>query len=283
MGGRGAKSGLTGKGGIGGVGGNDVNGGSAGGTVTNGRTDNHTGGNTVVGGTGGGAGAGAGGPCPPSSVPVRDRQTISGVDVTHYREMFGFGDGTSGGVHKTVEADVYETPEGVRFIFPRDYDRTSQPITPSQILAAWNQLPDIMKALAARDIEILDYYNPQDAYWQRVYRDFTHSFATGGIGKISFYGCKRQVPTSRIVATMCHETGHVIDQRLSRYSDRQPWKDAMQADEAIAGRKSPTSYGENANAEDFAESMKMYITNPNLFAQEFPNRKRLIDSILRSF
>jgi len=57
----------------------------------------------------------------------------------------------------------------------------------------------------------------------------------------------------------------------------------MQADEAIAGRKSPTSYGENANAEDFAESMKMYITNPNWFAQEFPNRKRLIDSILRSF
>ena len=127
----------------------DVNGGSAGGTVTNGRTDNHTGGNTVVGGAGGGSGAGAGGPGPPASGPVRDRQTISGVDVTHYREMFGFGDGTSGGVHKTAEADVYETPEGVRFIFPRGYDRTSQPITPSQILAAWNQLPDIMKALAS--------------------------------------------------------------------------------------------------------------------------------------
>ena len=37
------------------------------------------------------------------------------------------------------------------------------------------------------------------------------------------------------------------------------------------------------NAEDFAESMKMYITNPDWFAREFPNRKRLIDSILRSF
>ena len=78
---------------------------------------------------------------------------------------------------------------------------------------------------------------------------------------LSFYVCKMQVPTSRIVATICHQTGHVIDQRLSRFSEQQTWKDAMQADEAIAGRKSPTSYGENANAEDFAESMKMYIVS----------------------
>lgn len=283
MGGRGAKSGLTGKGGIGEVGGNGVNGGSVGGTVTNGRTDNNTGGGAAVGGAGGGAGVGAGGPGPPASGPVRDRQTISGVDVNHYREMFGFGDGTSQGVHKTAEADIYETPEGVRFIFPRMYDRTSQPITPSQMLSAWNQLPGIIKALAARNIEILDYYNPQDSHWQRVYNNFTHSFATGGIGKISFYGCKMRVQTSNIVSTMCHETGHVIDQRLSNYSNRRAWKDAMKADETISGMKSPTKYGENANAEDFAESIKMYITSPDWFVSKFPNRKRLIDSILGSF
>ena len=286
MGGRGAKSGLSGKGGIGGAGGGTVSGGSAGGTVTNGRTGGVIGGGAgggVVGTGGAGGGAGGQGQGPPGSGPVRERENIGGVDVTHYNEMYGFGDGTSGGIHKTGEADVYETPEGVRFIFPKDYDRRSQPITPSQILSAWNRLPDIMKALAARDIEILDYYNPQDVYWQRVYRNFSHSFATGGIGKISFYGCRMQVPTSQIVGTMCHETGHVIDQRLSRYSERQNWKEAMQADEAISGKKSPTKYGENANAEDFAESMKMYFTNASWFAREFPNRKRLIDSILSSF
>ena len=287
MGGRGAKSGLTAKYGIGGAGGSRVTGGSNGGTLTNGRTDDNTDRGTFVGGAvrgaGVGGGAGAGGAGPADSGTIRERQTVSGVDVIHYREVHEFGDGTAQGVYKTAEADVYETTDGVKFIFPRNYDRAVQFLTPSLMLKAWDQLPDIMKALAARTIEILDYYNPQDDYWRRTYENFTHSFATGGIQKISFYRCSVQMQTSRIVETLCHETGHTIDRRLNNYSDRAIWRDAMKADERVSHRKSPTSYGENANAEDFAESMKMYITKPDWFAREFPNRKRLIDSILGSF
>ena len=57
--------------------------------------------------------------------------------------------------------------------------------------------------------------------------------------------------------------------------------DAMAEDEKLSGKKSVTKYGENANTEDFAESLAEYVKDPVSFKNDFPNRARIIEIFLR--
>ena len=56
----------------------------------------------------------------------------------------------------------------------------------------------------------------------------------------------------------------------------------MKNDILVSGKKSPTLYGENANAEDFAESVAEYSLNHEAFLKDFPNRARLIKKLLEN-
>ena len=80
--------------------------------------------------------------------------------------------------------------------------------------------------------------------------------------------------------TYCHEAGHYIDTNLSvsggRFSEEKEWQKAITEDQKLHGRKSPTAYGENAPAEDFAESIAEYVQNANDFSKIFPNRASIL-------
>lgn len=211
---------------------------------------------------------------PPNSDPV-PTIPIAGINCRVEEKKYSFGYNTS------VQSDavVYTTPDGVSFIFPKNYDSAHQTMTPEQAISCWQKVPEEVKKKAQKNIEFVDYYNPDDSYWKRVYKNFTHSYATGG-DKITFYRYDRPHDSDYVVRTYCHEAGHYIDTNLpasgGRFSEEKEWQKAIAEDKKLSGSKSPTAYGENSPAEDFAESIAEYAQNAKEFSKKFPNRASIL-------
>lgn len=210
---------------------------------------------------------------------------VGGVNCTVSKSQYGFGDG-AGGVRKTANATIYKTPDGTEFVFPDRYNNQHQTMTPEQAIANWQRVPQSIKQQAQKTIEIVDYYNPQDSYWRKHYKNFGHSYATGG-DKITFYRYDRVHNDDYIVRTYCHEAGHLIDTNLAagtgktaRFSAEPVWQKAMADDKAANGKKSCTAYGENSPTEDFAESIAEYVKDKNSFTKDFPNRAAVLANII---
>lgn len=211
---------------------------------------------------------------PPNSDPA-PTIPIAGINCRVEEKKYCFGYNTS------VQSDavVYTTPDGVSFIFPKNYDSAHQTMTPEQAISCWQKVPEEVKKKAQKNIEFVDYYNPDDSYWKSVYKNFTHSYATGG-DKITFYRYDRPHDSDYVVRTYCHEAGHYIDTNLSvsggRFSEEKEWQKAIAEDKKLSGSKSPTAYGENSPAEDFAESIAEYVQNAKEFSKKFPNRASIL-------
>ena len=125
---------------------------------------------------------------------------------------------------------TYETPDGTQFVFPEKYIKKHQQMTPEQAIRCWYQVPVEIRIQAQKTIEFVDYYNPADSYWRKKYKNFPHSYATGG-DKITFYRYDYPHQDDYVVRTYCHEAGHFIDtsiatqgkdvyKRQNRYGDR---------------------------------------------------------------
>ena len=205
------------------------------------------------------------------------------ADCSVSTESYSFPDGY-GGIMKTEDATVYTAPDNTKFVFPKKYDKSHQTMTPEQAVACWNKVPEGIRKQAQKEIVFVDYYNPADTYWQKVYKNFPHSYATGG-DIITFYRYDVPHDMDYVVRTYCHEAGHYIDISLTnisgRYCTDSEWTKAMADDILVSKKKSPTSYGENSNSEDFAESIAEYIQNSLSFKQQFPNRTALIEKFIK--
>lgn len=207
--------------------------------------------------------------------------TIGGMDVTVTKAQFGFHDGR-GGVKKTVDAVIYETQEGTKFVFPKSYNKANQQMTPEQAIALWSQVPADIRRQAQKTIQFVDYYNPQDSYWKKMYKNFSHSYATGG-QTITFYRYDYPHNDAYVISTYCHEAGHFIDTNQGtngRFSSEALWTKAMSDDIVVSGKKSCTAYGENSATEDFAESVAEYVKDKRGFEKNFPNRAAILATII---
>ena len=206
----------------------------------------------------------------------------SDYGVTHSVETINMPGRESGGFYLETKCDVFQTEEGIKLIFPQGYDISKQPITPQRAIAILDNVPEEIRRQMQREIYFVDYENPQDDYWRRVYRSFPKSFATGG-RKLTFYGIGEEQPGYYIVHTYCHEAGHYIDQALAsggqRFSKTQEWIDAMLEDFRLSGKRSPSGYGENSETEDFAESVAFWARHNADFTAEFPNRAAILRRI----
>ena len=207
-------------------------------------------------------------------------------DLTQKVEKsFAFGDGTKGGVRKTAPATVYETPDGMRFVFPRSYNKAHLRLTPQELLDAYNKVPDEIRSKGQKLIIVQDVYNPQDSYWRKTYKNFSHSYATGG-DDITFWRHDYAHDPDYLVRSITHEMGHYIDytvnvpQGQARTSLGPDWATAMAADHNTSGKKSPTRYGENSPVEDFAESVAELSQNMQSFKVDFPERYKILENIL---
>lgn len=202
-----------------------------------------------------------------------------------YQRDAKLGDGTSTGYKRVAKTDVYITPEGVEFEFPVGLNKKKQHLTPEQLIKAWEKVPEAIRKKAPKRIQVLDYYNPKDTYWRKVYKNFPHSYATGGLDGVTFYRYDRDHDGDYLVETLCHEIGHVADQAIKtasgrRFCDDVEWVQAMADDLKHSGMKSPTAYGENANAEDLAESVATYTLKHSWFVQNFPNRAKVLEKYI---
>lgn len=207
--------------------------------------------------------------------------TIGGMDVTVTKAPFGFHDGR-GGVKKTVDAVIYETQSGTKFVFPKSYNKANQQMTPEQAISLWSQVPADIRRQAQKTIQFVDYYNPQDSYWKKMYKNFGHSYATGG-QTITFYRYDYPHNDAYVINTYCHEAGHFIDTNRGtngRFSSEAPWTKAMADDIVVSGKKSCTVYGENSATEDFAESVAEYVKDKTRFEKNFPNRAAILATII---
>lgn len=216
--------------------------------------------------------------------PDAKAQKVGGVDCWVHTEDHGFSDG-SWGVEKTVPATVYTVPDGTRFIYPIGYDDQNQTLSPDMAIEVWNRVPENIRAKIQKTVEVVDYDNPQDAYWREKYVDFSGTYAIGG-NQITFFRYDYHTE-DYLLATYVHEGGHFIDATLpgasynDPYSKQAAWSAAMAKDLSTSGKKSCTDYGENSPGEDFAESVQEYVINHDSFVTNFPERAKLLDAILK--
>lgn len=158
-------------------------------------------------------------------------------------------------------------------------------MSPEDAITTWQKIPENVRSKIQKTVQVVDYYNPRDSYWRKAYRDFTHSYATGG-DEITLYRSNYH-DLSYLLTTYCHEGGHYIDytlpgtSRTNRYCKQSLWQTAMQQDLATSGKKSWRSYGENSPLEDFADSVGYYVTHHEEFTKIFPERTKLLDIILK--
>ncbi len=211
---------------------------------------------------------------------------IGGVDCTITEvPQYDFPDGTHTGVRKTAPAKVYTTPDGTKFVYPKNYNKQNQTLTPPQAISAWQKVPQNIRDKIQKEIVVVDYYNPRDVYWKKVYKNFGHSYATGG-DKITVYRSAYH-DLDYLTFTYCHEGGHFIDYTLpgtnmnNRYCQQTDWQNAMAKDLMTSGKKSWRAYGENSPLEDFADSVGYYVTDKNNFESVFPERSKLLKAILK--
>lgn len=208
--------------------------------------------------------------------------TIS--DCTTETRKYDFSDGTENGTRKSTNATVYKTPDGTEFVFPVSYNKAHQTMTPEKAVELWSKVPEKLRNMGQKQIIFQDVHNPQDKYWRKRYKKFRGSYATGG-DDINFWRYDYPHNDDYVVRTYCHEIGHKVDTDNSvngtRFSEYTWWTDAMAEDKKVSGQKSVTVYGENANSEDFAESMAEFVKNPDAFRKKFPNRAKIIDIFLR--
>lgn len=208
--------------------------------------------------------------------------TIS--DCTTETRKYDFSDGTENGIRKSANATVYKTPDGTEFVFPVSYNKAHQTMTPEKAVDLWSKVPKKLRDMGQKQIIFQDVHNPQDKYWRKRYKKFRGSYATGG-DDINFWRYDYPHNDDYVVRTYCHEIGHKVDTDNSvngtRFSEYTWWTDAMAKDKKVSGQKSVTVYGENANSEDFAESMAEFVKDPDAFRKKFPNRAKIIDIFLR--
>lgn len=208
--------------------------------------------------------------------------TIS--DCTTETRKYDFSDGTENGTRKSAKATVYKTPDGAEFVFPVSYNKAHQTMTPEKAVELWSKVPEKLRNMGKKQIIFQDVHNPQDKYWRKRYKKFRGSYATGG-DDINFWRYDYPHNDDYVVRTYCHEIGHKVDTDNSvngtRFSEYTWWTDAMAEDKKVSGQKSVTVYGENANSEDFAESIAEFVKDPDAFRKKFPNRAKIIDIFLR--
>lgn len=141
-----------------------------------------------------------------------------------------------------------------------------------------NSLPQNLKD-TINEINISDLYNPADEYWRIQYKNKEHiSGMTGGDGSITIY-------VRGDFLGILHESGHCFDS-LNPISSSKEWASSMEADSKINGNKmGVTDYADGAfNAsgtrkEDFAESVSLYIINPDAFKKRYPNRWQILNEL----
>ena len=171
---------------------------------------------------------------------------------------------------------IYDSPEGQAFLIA-DLIRSK----------AWGSAQAVSLMRHTQAIYLAKGRNKADPTWARRYgrKDF-FSVATGGDGEVTFYliegkvNPRQQFRHSTLATnfdfsgTVYHEAGHNL--ATDRYGTPSP---PPESDFGSLKTQAPTSYGQENRAEDFAESVRLYMEGELVFAD--PERHKIIDRMLK--
>ena len=185
----------------------------------------------------------------------------------------------------SIDADVYTMPDGKRFVFKRGMSKAHQSLTPEDLVDRYYTSPKKLRDMSQKEIIVIDRYNPQDTYWRKTYKNFKHSYMTGG-ETITIYRQDYAHDLDYLETSLRHEMGHIIDKMNSEdgtsFSNLKEWIDAIEKDKEFSGgiMESVSEYGKNSNKEDFAESVMKYVGSPNGFTAAFPHRAEILKRLI---
>lgn len=173
--------------------------------------------------------------------------------------------------------------DNTKFVVPVDIDKTKQHFSLADIKKEFNKLPAKLKK-SIGEIQILDYRNPDDLYWEQRYniKNF-RSFATGGNTQIHFYANNNHTKKeclNFLPQAMKHEAAHVFDKNYSqiRLSLSKQWATVVENDLTTTGNRWVSGYATQSQSdiEDFADSVALYLTDADNFAKKFPFRAQFL-------
>jgi len=182
---------------------------------------------------------------------------------------------------------VYSGKDGVRLITPVDLDASLQTLTIEDVREALYRLPTRLRKLID-EVQILDYANPDDPYWEQKYNiPKFRSFATGGGRSIQFYTNgynSKQSNLDYLPKALNHEAGHLLDQALakrssSRFSDSPIWSVARTSDTTHnLGIEWTSEYARLSQSvhEDFADAVDLWLRSADVMRERFPYRTRIL-------
>lgn len=192
--------------------------------------------------------------------------------------------------------------DNLRELYARDLDAIS---------ALHAQLPADRRYL--QQVTLSREANPADAYWaQRYNMGGFESAATGGGHTVTIYNGRATTES-----TLRHEYGHLLDDSLKvdgvRFADSSTWATAVEADRVLPDRvpglgqlvdndgrvlyatstqSAVSAYGSKAAAEDYAESVRLFLLDRRdgylassdgvryTFAELYPERAKLLQQQL---
>lgn len=190
---------------------------------------------------------------------------------------------------KEVRRDmiVLRDKYGHQFAYPVGTDKDSMLISPASASEQFHSLPRYL----TKNMERVSFYNmlcPADKYWKVVYNPNHTSAATDG-GQTSFWAYKKHISDEDFKGNMAHEAAHWLDTRYGKdkYSGSAEWATAVNADIQLAKQNRgnvtpyPTKYAGTNLAEDFAESMRLFLTDRKKLKDIAPNRERYLHNLTK--
>lgn len=175
------------------------------------------------------------------------------------------------------DATLYYTTQGITIAELTNIDRQKQTLTPERIAKLINKLPRRLHRLI-REVQLVDYeYKGNDIN------------ANGGIIYAISKSCiiifyknntlNREMSDDELYGIILHESGHLLDEDLSHrannYVSDTIWEPIMETDSKVNSNTlfvSEYSKTTRIIREDFADSVKGYISNKSQFANQYPNR-----------
>ena len=183
------------------------------------------------------------------------------------------------------KADVYEMPDGMRFVFKHNMNKANQTLKIDTLIDGYYKTPQELREKAQKTIVVVDRYNPADSYWKKKYKNFPRSYMTGG-EMITIYRYEYEHDFDYLLEALRHEMGHAIDRNNKQgnawFSELGEWTEAMRKDKEFSGgiAESVSEYGKNSPKEDFADSVSKITGSATAFASAFPNRAAILKRLI---
>ena len=212
-------------------------------------------------------------------VPPMERQKVLSDWIKTHSDA---GEARTLSVHEMSKPETFSSVKvgQIRYHFPSSDPSALDNVTKTINDVISKKIPDGLSKHTS-NIYLANQKSGKDFYWEKVYGwEGFISAATGGDRSIVGYG-----GVSLTRGTIAHEMGHNLAN--SMYGSPTPPKGSKFASltKRTKGEKiekHPSNYGMINKAEDFAESVRLYIETPSAFRESHPKRYTIIKNLIET-